>query len=277
MISIRTDMVTLRALSIVDQITRTTPQTMRKIGTGDRLIQASEDAAGTGVAATLRANRFSLRMAMANSENGLSLISIAEGGMSEISNNLKRMRELAVASASDTLGNDERAYLDDEFVARAEDITRIAAASEWNGVSLLDTVGQTYEVQVGIDGTSNSRIVIQLDDLRANAAGMGVDAASTNVLTAADARIAIGDVDDALTFVNGLRSGLGATQNRIMSGYRLADGLRLNAAEAESRIRDIDVMFETAEMTRQRMTLDQGIALLAQARQMKSTAIQLIT
>ncbi|MEN0067464.1 MAG: flagellin [Myxococcota bacterium] len=277
MLSFRTDIALMRATSILQRAVRESPDQVRKLSTGNRLSSVAEDAAGSGVASQLKARRFSLRMAMHNSENGISLISVAESGLQEVSGNLKRMRELAVYSASDTLDDDERVYLDDEFVARADEITRVASMTEWNGVSLLDTDGQIYEVQVGIDGTANSRINIYLSDLRANGPNMGVDAGSIDVLTAANARGAIGAVDQAIDFVNSLRSGLGATQNRITGGYRLADRMRLNAAEAESRIRDVDVMFESAQFAKSTMTQDSAMALVMQARQMSRTALQLLS
>lgn len=276
MISFRTDIASMRALSLVHITQRGESGALKRLATGDRLHQAATDAAGSGVASELRARRYSLRMAMHNSEHGLSLISVAEGGMHQIADNLKRMRELAVQSSSDTLSDSQRGYLDVEFVARADEITRIAQTTEWSGINLLDTAGLTYDVQVGIDGTADSRITVTLGDLRASGASMGVDAGSTDVLTAAAARTAIGDVDQALDYVNGLRSGVGASQNRIMAAYRIADGMRLDAHRAEGRIRDIDVMHEMALLVKSRLTSDAAMSFVLQARNMSHTATHLL-
>jgi len=215
-------------------------------------------------------------MAMHNSDHGLSLVAVAEAGMRGIALELRRVRELATASASETLHDTERAYLDAEFVARAEEITRIALGAEWGGQTLLDTAGQTWDVQVGIDGTADSRITITLGDLRASASDMAVDAASTDILTAAAARTALGDVDRAIETVSSLRSGLGASENRILAAYRLAQGMRLDTHTAEGRIRDIDLMHETAELVRQRLTSDTALSFVLQARQMSRTAARLL-
>ena len=275
MISFRTDTLSMRALSILDVAHRNTQDRLRNLASGDRLQRSATDAAGSGIASELHAKRLSLRMAMDNSDNALSTIAVAEGGMAQITNNLNRMRQLAVTSASGSLGNDVRAFLDQEFVALSDEITRIAGSSRWGDLTLLDSA-QLHDVQVGIDGTSNSRITIVLDDLRANAANMGVDAGSTDVLTASNARSAIGDVDRALDYVLGLRSGLGATQNRIESAYRLADGMRFDTLDAEQRIRDVDTAHEMAELVKQRITTDTALSFVMQARQISRTAARLL-
>ncbi|MEO0606277.1 MAG: flagellin, partial [Myxococcota bacterium] len=246
----------------------------RKLATGDRLTSAAEDAAATSVASALGARHLSLRVARANAEHGISMISVADGGMREINQNLIRMRELAVAAASGTLAATERGYLDHEFAERADEITRTALSAEWSGLRLLDTAGQTYDVQVGIDGTSNSRITIQLGDLQA--ATLGVDQASTNLLTVSAAQTAIGDVDAAIDTVNGLRSDIGATHNRILSAYRLADGMRIDTAEAEGRIRDADVMVEAAELMKNRLTLQTTLSFVMQTRKLSNDTARLL-
>ncbi|MEM6931335.1 MAG: flagellin [Myxococcota bacterium] len=274
MISLRTDAATARALSTLEGVTRESNARVRKLATGDRLTFAAEDAAATSVASALGARHLSLRMARANAEHGISMISVAEGGMREIGQTLIRMRELAVAAASETLTGTERSYLDHEFAERSDEITRTALAAEWGGIRLLDSAGQAYDVQVGIDGTADSRITIRLEDLQATT--LGVDPASTHLLDVTAAQTAIGDVDAAIDTVNGFRSDIGATHNRILSAYRLADGMRIDTAEAEGRIRDADVMLETAELVRNRLTLQTALSFVIQTRQLSRDTARLL-
>jgi len=129
---------------------------------------------------------------------------------------------------------------------------------------------------VGVDGTANSRVTINLTNLRSDSVDMSVDPGSIDLLTAANAQAALGNIDTALNFVNKVRSGFGATQNRLESAYRQLDNYFLNLTESESRIRDTDFAYESAQMSKYQIMQQAGVAVLAQAKGMNAQAAQLL-
>ncbi|MEN0065231.1 MAG: flagellin [Myxococcota bacterium] len=276
-LSVNTNIASLDAISRLNMTQTNLTKTLARISSGLRITRAGDDAAGLGVAENLSALTRSLRMAMRNTNDGISVVQTAEGSASEISNILKRMRELAIQSASETLANSERTYVNDEFAELGAEIDRIAEVTEFNGVPLTDAGAvATLQVQVGVDGTANSRVAINLTNLRSDSANMGVDTGSIDLLTAANAQAAIANIDSALDFVNQVRSGFGATQNRLESAYRQLDNYFLNLTESESRIRDTDFAYESAQMSKYQIMQQAGVAVLSQAKNMNAQAAQLL-
>ena len=275
-LTVNTNIASLGAISNLNGVQGMLQKSLSRISSGVRITRAGDDAAGLGVAENLSAANRSLVMAMRNTNDGISVVQTAEGAAAEIGNILKRMRELAVQSASETLENQERTYVNDEFTALGAEIDRIAEVTEFNGVALANAGAATLSVQVGIDGTANSRIDIGLSNLRSDSANMGVDTGSMDLLTAGNAQTAIAGIDTAIDFINTVRSGFGATQNRLEAAYRQADNYFLNLKDAESRIRDTDFAFESAEMTKYQIMQQSGVAVLAQAKGMHASAAQLI-
>ncbi|MEO0602618.1 MAG: flagellin FliC, partial [Myxococcota bacterium] len=217
-LTVNTNIASLDAISNLNGVQNMLTKSLSRISSGVRITRAGDDAAGLGVAENLSAANISLRMAMRNTNDGISVVQTAEGAASEIANILKRMRELAVQSASETLANTERSYVNDEFVALGSEIDRIAEVTEFNGVPLANAAAAAVanlSVQVGIDGTANSQIDIDLFDLRSTAANMAVDVGNIQLDTAANAQAAIANIDTAIDFINSVRSGFGAAQNRL--------------------------------------------------------------
>ncbi len=276
-LSVNTNIASLDAISRLNMTQKSLTKTLARISSGLRITRAGDDAAGLGVAENLSALTQSLRMAMRNTNDGISVVQTAEGAAAEISSILKRMRELAVQSASETLADQERLYVNDEFLALGAEIDRIAEVTEFNGVALTDAGAvSSLEVQVGVDGTANSRVSINLSNLRSDSPSMGVDTGSIDLLTAANAQDAIISLDVALDFVNQVRSGFGATQNRLESAFRQLDNYFLNLTESEARIRDTDFAWESAQMSKYQIMQQAGVAVLAQAKGMNAQAAQLL-
>jgi len=245
-----------------------------RISSGMRINSARDDAAGLGVAENLNAASRSVRVAQRNTNDGVSLVQTAEGATGEVSNILKRMRELSVQSASETLDNDERAYIQDEFVALSEEVDRIANVTEFNGVSLTDGTNATIGVQVGINNTADDSIDITLGDL--SALTLGVDTVALDLSTAAGAGTALAAIDTALDTVNGYRSDYGAAQNRLESSLRNLENYDQSLTSAESQIRDADFAKESAEMAKYQVMQQAGVAALSQAKSINMQAAQLI-
>ena len=182
---------------------------------------------------------------------------------------------LAVQSASETLDDGERTYLQDENAQLIQEIDRISAVTEFNGLSLTDgtiTTG-TIGVQVGINNTTDDQIDITLGDLRATT-GLGVGAVDVSSSTTAGAALSV--IDAALDTVNGIRSDYGAVQNRLESAMRNLENYDQNLTSAESQIRDADFAKESAEMAKFQVMQQAGVAALSQAKSINMQAAQLI-
>ncbi len=211
---------------------------------------------------------------MRNTNDGISLLQTAEGATGEVANILKRMRELAIQSSSDTLDNNERAYIEEEFLALVGEVERIAQVTEFNGVPLTEGTSPTVNVQVGINNTANDRIGIDMADLRVTV--LGIDTGTLSLATVTLARSAIAVFDTALDSVNSYRSGFGASQNRLEASLRNMEVYVENISSAESRIRDADYAYETAEMAKHQILQQAGISVLAQAKTINQGVLSLI-
>ena len=160
-----------------------------RLSSGLRITKASDDAAGLGISETLRAQIRSINQAVRNSNDGISLLQIADGGAANIGGLLARLRELAEQSASGILGSNERSFLDQEFVALRSEIDRISAVTEFNGVKLLSGTGNdSLSIQVGFRSSANDTLTLSLNDLDTSRLSL----TSVNVSTSANALSALG-------------------------------------------------------------------------------------
>jgi flagellin len=273
-LTVNTNVSALQAGTALNKNSRALGNSFRKLSSGLRISKAADDAAGMAVAENLEATSRSANVAMRNTNDGISLISTAEGATQEVGNILKRMRELAVQSSSETLDDDERAYIQDEFSELTEEVDRIANVTEFNGVALTDGVDTQIDVQVGTDGSADSRITITLGDLTAST--LGVDTGSVDLSTSGGAQTAIDTIDTAIDSVSASRSKYGAVENRLNSALNNLETYSTNLQSAESSIRDADFAFETAEMTKNQIMQQASTSILAQAKGMGSAAAQLI-
>jgi flagellin len=240
------------------------------LSSGLRISSASDDAAGLGISERMRAQVRSYAQAARNTQDGISLSQTAEGAMNEVSNNLIRMRELAVQASSGTLSTEDRATIDVEFQALIAEIDRLSTDTEFNGITLLDGSTATVSIQVGID--SGDTIDVNLQDVSATTLGVS----GFDTTTAANAQTALAGLDTALDSVNTSRGELGAVQNRLMSAFRSINNTKENLAASESRIRDVDVAFETADLTRNTIMQQAATSVLAQANIQPQLALNLL-
>jgi len=273
-LAVNTNMASMNALTNLNRTNRSLSQTLGRVSSGLRINQASDDAAGLGVAENLEAAGRSLRAAQRNTNDGLAVVQVAEAATSEVANILKRMRELAVQSSSETLDNGERSYIQDEFVELSDEVDRIAQVTEFNGVALGNFSNPTLNVQVGIHNTANDRITISLGDLQATS--LNVDTGSIDLSTSGTAANALTTLDASLDTLNGYRSDYGATSNRLQSAMRNLENYTQNLAGAESSIRDADFAFEAAEMSKFQIIQQAGVSVLGQANSLAQGAIRLI-
>jgi flagellin len=254
-----------------------------RLSTGLRINTAADDAAGLAISEKLKSQTRSLAQAERNANDGVSLLQTAEGAMNEVSGILTRMRELAVQSANGTLGDTERGFLNQEVTALRDEIDRIANVTEFNGTKLLQggTSGTSFNFQVGIGSTTNDRISTTVKGVESSTLGVvsGGSVSSLgaiNISTVTGAQNALAAIDQAITDVSSRRADIGATQNRLNVTIANLGSARENLSAANSRIRDVDVAAETADLTRNNILLQAGVSVLAQANQSSSVALALL-
>lgn len=248
---------------------------LRKLSSGERITRAGDDAAGLAISEKLKANIRGLRQAKRNTDDGISLIQTAEGAINEISNIIIRLRELSIQSASDTVGDTERSFSNIEFQNLLEEIQRISEGSEFNGRKLLDGTGGLVEIQVGIkNDPTNDRIKYDSSSTDTTLATIGL--LGEQITTKEGAQLSLQKLDDALVRINGTRANLGALQNRLQSAGNSIAIMDENLSAANSRIRDVDVAAETADMAKNNILSQAGVSVLSQANQTPNFALKLL-
>ena len=273
-LTINTNMSAIHSINSLERNSRALSKTFEHLSTGLRISRAADDAAGLGVAENLKVASGSAKVAARNINDGISVIATAEGAAGEVAGILGRMRELAVQGSSQTLGDDERAYVQDEFAALSSEVDRIAGVTEFNGQALTDGVTATLDVQVGIHSSANDTVTITLGDL--TAATLGVDTGTISMATDTGSQAALATIDAAIDSVNGYRSDYGAVENRLNSALDNIQTFAENTTAAESRIRDVDFATETAELTKNQLLQQAGVSVLAQAKGINQGALNLL-
>jgi flagellin len=248
---------------------------LERLSSGYRINRAGDDAAGLAISENLRAQVRGLKQASRNAQDGVSLVQVAEGGLNEISSILIRLRELGVQAASDTIGPVERQFLNVEYDQLVSEIDRIADATEFNGTTLLNGTGVLLDFQVGTRNDPNvDRLTFDASKADANTAALGINL--TSVADKASAQNSLSAIDAAIVSVSAMRADFGAIQNRLMSTINNIAISTENLAAANSRVRDVDVAEETAELTRNNVLLQAGTSVLAQANQTTAAALALL-
>ncbi len=253
-----------------------TARTMTRLASGDRITTAADDAAGLSISERLRGQIRSQKQAQRNANDGISLVQVAEGGLAEVSNSIIRMRELAIQSASDTIGDRERSFIDQEIQQIKSEIDRIADSTNFNGTSLLNGESDKgeLEIQVGSFDRPADRISYPVNEYNTKSDNIGVD--DVNVLDIDAARESLGSLDGALDRINGYRASLGAMQNRLQS---VSNSIAISVeglASANSRIRDTDIAEESAELVKRNILNAAGVAVLSQANSLPAQALKLL-
>ncbi len=254
----------------------TLDRTLERLSSGSRINHAGDDAAGLAISESMRAQLRGLTQAERNAQDGISVVQIAEGALAEVSNILIRMRELGVQAASDTVGPNERKFMDVEFQQLLSEIDRIAASTEYNGVKLLNGEGNTFEIQIG---TKNNPLIDRVKLFDAMGTDVNVVSLGINLATVADkssAQNTLATIDNAMGSVTKIRAEFGAMQNRLQSIISNIATSKENLASANSRIRDADIAEEATELTKSNILMQSGTSVLAQANATAKTALTLL-
>jgi flagellin len=249
---------------------------MEKLSSGKRITKAADDAAGLAIATKLDATTKGLRQATRNANDGISLVQTAEGGLNEVSNILVRLRELSVQSASDTIGDSERGFLDKEYQALVSEVDRISESTTFNGTNLLngDSGKDELGFQVGAFAGENNQITFDVDQSNATADNIGIG--GLGVGEKDNALDSIAKVDDAINMVSGQRANLGSVQSRLQSTVSNLEVQSINQDSARSVIADVDVASASAEMAAANVVKTAGISTLAQANAIPNGSLRLI-
>ena len=246
-------------------------KSMEKLSSGLRINRAGDDAAGLAISEGLKADIRSLDQAGRNAADGISLVQTGEGALDEVSSILLRMKELSEQSMNGTLSDTDRGFLDSEFTALSSEVDRIAAGTEFNGVSLLNGT-LDVDIQVGIGTGTADQVSVALST-NMNAAGIGI---SAGIGSASDAGTAMGEIDAAIESVTTARADFGAVQNRLESSIRTISMTSENLSAANSRIRDVDIAKETSKMTSNQILQQAGVSMLSQANMSSNLAMALM-
>jgi len=259
-------------------------KSLQRLSTGYRINKAADDAAGLTISESLKSQARGSLVASQNAQAGVNLLQTAEGDLGIIQDNLQRIRDLAVQSANDTNGTSERNAIEAEVSQRLDEIDRLAKASKFNSISLLDGNG-SVKVQIGTNSESSTNSINVTPNetgkvnplAKATASALGVSiTAGTTLATFSAASAYIDKIDTAISTVSERRSTIGSIQNRLDSAIQSLSIKYENMSASESRIRDVDVAKEAAVLTKNQILQQASASLLAQANASPQVALSLI-
>jgi flagellin len=272
-ISVLTNTSSLTAQSNLGRTQAALSKSISHLSSGLRIETAADDAAGLAISEDFKSSIRSLDQARRNANDGVSLIQTADGSLKEASGLLTRMRELSVQSRNGTVNTGQRGYLNDEFGQLRSELDRIVNTTEFNGVSLLDgdqAAGLAF--QIGTGTTSDDRLTVSI--ATSSASALGIAASTISSTSGADSAIAA--LDLAIEGISTRRAGLGAMQNRLSTTMSNLETYSSNLTAANSRIVDVDIAEETANLTKSQILMQAGTAMLAQANQGPQMALRLL-
>ncbi len=270
---VNTNIASINAQRNTAQVTARLARNYQKLSTGLRISTAADDAAGLAISERLRAQVRSLGQAARNANDGISLVQTGEGALNEVSNILVRLRELAIQAANGSSSTADKNTIKEEFDSLVSEIDRIAQSTDFNGVKLLDGSSSAVNFQVGIN-TTLSVDVLSVSLTPALATNLGLS--TVDVGSGGDTSFAISQIDNAVNAVSALRGKFGSLQNRLQSTIANIGVAQESLSAAESRIRDVDVAFETAELTRNSILQQASISILSQANAQPQAALTLL-
>lgn len=266
----------------------------QRLSSGLRVNSAADDAAGLAIRELMRADIAALQQGTRNANDAISLIQTADGALGVIDEKLIRMKELAEQAATGTYDSTQRLMIESEYQQMASEITRIANATDFNGMKLLDgTLSSDTHDGSGLESTGKMKIhfgtlndsaedyyYIQIGNCTASALGVGnqasVDSSAYTVSTQEAAQNALVGINDAIVSKDKIRAHLGAIQNRLENTITNLTTQAENLQSAESRISDVDVATEMTQFVRNQILTQSAVAMLSQANSMPQMAMQLI-
>ena len=275
---INTNIMSLNAQRNLSATQSALATSVQRLSTGLRVNSAKDDAAGLAIAERMNTQVRGMNVAIRNANDAISLSQTAEGTLSKINDMGQRMRELAVQSANATNNDSDRASLNQEYQALAEEIKRNLAGAAFNGTKLFATAA-ALTFQVGANAATTDQITINTENLAGDAkftAVIGNNTKPDGIATVTAASAALGKLDDMLALVNSKRAEFGATQNRFEAVIQTLQVSAENQTAARSRIMDADFASETAALTRAQVLQQAGTSMLSQANSLPNNVLSLL-
>jgi flagellin len=266
---INTNVPALNAGRVLNRSTLALNKSLERLSSGLRINRAADDAAGLAIAEGFRSQVRGTQVAQRNAQDGVSLVQTAEGALSETTNILQRIRELAVQAANGTQSTNNREAMHTEVQQLLGQIDSIALDTQFNGVNVL-SAAQTVTLQAGPN--PGQTLLVTVTGAKTN--DLGVSALAVSSMALAVSTISV--VDIALKSVTSLRSSLGAFQNRLEFTINTLAIQEENASASESAIRDANIAAETISFTRNQILVSAGTSVLAQANVVPQTALTLL-
>jgi flagellin len=280
--SIRTNLAAISSINSLSNTQKSLSSSLEKISSGLRINRAADDAAGLGVATRMETDNTSLKQAMRNTNDGISLVQTAEGSIEQLTNILIRFRELSVQASNDTYTATDREMIGTEMAQLQNEYQRITTLANFNEQSLLNGTGN-LSIQVGIDGATDNAIAINMGDLSTTLGSITslstvfqtVTSGAASTSSGATANLA--ELDTAINALSSRRATLGSLQNRFENALSEASTYSQNISAAQSQILDVDYASESANMTRYQIQSQAGVAALAQAKAIPQSIISLLS
>ena len=273
---INTNVKALMASNALNKNGRVQQNVMESLSTGKSINRASDNAAGLSIRETMTAQINGLGAAIKNANDGVSQLQTADGALNEVSSMFQRMRELAVLSVNDTYSTTQKTAMNTEFVQLGAEITRISAQTQWNGMVLLAGAGggaattSVFTFQVGANNAQTLTVTIPTMALTA------FSVTGDTITTAALATSAIADLDGSISLLNGYRSTIGATINRLEHAIDNLTNVQQNATDSRSKVEDTDYAVATSELAKTQIIAQAATAILAQANQQPQSVLSLL-
>jgi flagellin len=274
---INTNVKALMASNALNKNGRVQQNVMESLSTGKSINRASDNAAGLSIRETMTSQINGLGAAIKNANDGVSQLQTADGALNEVSTMFQRMRELAVLSVNDTYSTTQKTAMSTEFSQLSAEVTRISEQTQWNGMSLLAGSG-------AVSGTGTSIYTFQVGANTAQTVNVTIPVMSigqfsitgTTIATAVNATSAIVALDDSLSELNGYRSTIGATINRLTHAIDNLTNVQQNATDSRSKVEDTDYAAATSELARTQIIAQAATAILAQANQQPQSVLSLL-
>jgi len=275
-LSIRTNIASLSAVASLSKIQSSLSKSIGRISTGLKHANFSDGASEMAYGQKLQSDQVSLKAAMSNTSQGISLLSVGEDALNQVYSALTKMREIAVSATNGSASSGDRVTYQSEFNALRTEVSRILNTTTFNGITVLDgTSGSSIVFQVGVDAT-NILTISREGFSTSTAGGLGISSGTVSVANTSGASAAITALDAALNTINTKRANLGVAQTKLENVLSVAQAQHESYSTAISSILDVDYAEETANMTRFQIMQQAGVAALGQARSIPQSILSLL-
>jgi len=274
MINMKSNVQALDAQQHLNSTQMAVNKSFQRLSSGFRINTAADDAAGLAISEHMKSQIRSYTVAERNASDAISMTQTAEASLGDMHDILGRMRELAMQSANGDMTSVDRGYINTEFQSLKAEMGRIEGSSKFNGRQLVSATAANVTFQIGLDNTASDQITLTFGGLNLTS----ILSASSDVsgATAGGALAALGIIDTAVERISTERAKYGATLNRLDITISSIQTMRLNITSANSRIRDVDVAAETANLSKNQVLAQAGVSVLAQANQLPQLALKLL-